>query len=260
MKINTSMVKSATNAFKTIVKKNAPQILAGVGVALGVGAVCEAVHATTKAVKDVEQKQNESDEKLTKIDVVKTVWKNYIPTACLTAGSVACVVGSVNISMRRLASMTLAYTMSEKSFKEYKDKAKEFLGEKKEEELRGSIDHDQITANPPQKDLIRRARGGVTLCLDKFSGQYFYSDADTIRRVCNELTKYMFADYFVSFNDYCSSLDLEMTKFGDDFGWNANDGDIIEPEFTSTLTPEGAPVLVVDFTVGPRPNFRNLHI
>lgn len=260
MKINKSMIKATANAVKGIVNKNAPQILAGVGVLLGVGAVCEAVHATTKAVKTVEEKKEESEDKLTKVEIVKATWKHYVPTACLAASSAACVIGSVHISMRRLASMTLAYTMSEKSFKEYKDKAKEFLGEKKEEELRGSIDHDQITANPPQKDLIRRARGGVTLCLDKFSGQYFYSDADTIRRVCNELTKYMFADYFVSFNDYCSSLDLEMTKFGDDFGWNANDGDIIEPEFTSTLTPEGAPVLVVDFTVGPRPNFRNLHI
>ena len=260
MKINKSMIKATTNAVKGIVNKNAPQILAGVGVLLGVGAVCEAVHATTKAVKTVEEKKEESEDKLTKVEIVKATWKHYVPTACLAASSAACAIGSVHISMRRLASMTLAYTMSEKSFKEYKDKAKEFLGEKKEEELRGSIDHDQITANPPQKDLIRRARGGVTLCLDKFSGQYFYSDADTIRRVCNELTKYMFADYFVSFNDYCSSLDLEMTKFGDDFGWNANDGDIIEPEFTSTLTPEGAPVLVVDFTVGPRPNFRNLHI
>ena len=117
MKISKNMIKTTANAFKSVVRKNAPQILAGVGIALGVGAVCEAVHATTKAVKDVEEKQEESEEKLTKVEIVKVAWKHYIPTACLTASSVACVVGSVNISMRRLASMTLAYTMSEKSFK-----------------------------------------------------------------------------------------------------------------------------------------------
>lgn len=260
MKISKNMIKTTANAFKSVVRKNAPQILAGVGIALGVGAVCEAVHATTKAVKDVEEKQEESEEKLTKVEIVKVAWKHYIPTACLTASSVACVVGSVNISMRRLASMTLAYTMSEKSFKEYKDKAKEFLGEKKEEELRGEINQDRINSNPPDERLIRRAKGGVTLCLDRYSGQYFYSDADTIKRTCNELSRCMFADYFISYNDYCALMDLEMTKFGDEWGWNANDGDIIEPEFTTELTPEGTPVLVVDFIVGPRPNFRNLHI
>lgn len=260
MKISKSMIMSTANAFKNVVNKNAPQILAGIGVALGVGAVCEAVHATTKAVKIVEEKQDDSDKKLDKKEIVKATWKTYIPTACLAAGSAACVVGSVHVSMRRLASMTLAYTMSEKSFKEYKDKAKEFLGEKKEEELRGSINQDRINANPPDERLVRRANGGVTLCLDKYSGQYFYSDADTIKRTCNELNRCMFGDYFVSFNDYCAIMNLEMTKFGDEFGWNANDGDIIEPDFTTELSPEGVPILVVDFIVGPRPNFRNLHI
>lgn len=260
MKINKSMIKATANAVKGIVNKNAPQILAGVGVLLGVGAVCEAVHATTKAVKTVEEKKEESEDKLTKVEIVKATWKHYVPTACLAASSAACVIGSVHISMRRLASMTLAYTMSEKSFKEYKDKAKEFLGEKKEEELRGAIEQDRINANPPDERLIRRAKGGVALCLDKYSGQYFYSDADTIKRTCNELNRCLFADYFVSYNDYCALMDLEMTKFGDEWGWNANDGDMIEPDFTSELTPEGTPVLVVDFIVGPRPNFRNLHI
>ena len=257
--ISTSAIKTATKTIEKALKKNAPQILAGLGIACGLGAVGMTARGTVKAVRIVDEMKKKNPEP-TKTEIVKAVYKEYIPAAGLTIAGIGCVVGSVHISARRIATLGLAYAMSDKNFKEYKDKAKEFLGEKKEEELRGAIEQDRINANPPDERLIRRAKGGVALCLDKYSGQYFYSDADTIKRTCNELNRCLFADYFVSYNDYCALMDLEMTKFGDEWGWNANDGDMIEPDFTSELTPEGTPVLVVDFIVGPRPNFRNLHI
>lgn len=260
MKISKDMFKSTAKTVKSFIHRNAPQILAGVGITLSVGAVCEAVHATTKAVKAVDEEQEKHDEPLTKTEVVKTAWKYYVPTASLVAGSVGCVIGSVGISARRLATMGMAYAMSENSLKEYKDKAKELIGEKKEEEIRGAIAQDKINENPPDEKLVRRAIGGTTLCRDAMSGQYFYSDADTIKRAVMELNRALMLDYFVSLNDYYYALDLETAKFADDWGWNISDGDLIETEFTTELSPEGTPVLVVDFTVGPRPNFRSHNI
>lgn len=257
---NTTAIKAVGKSITNTVKKNAPQILAGVGIALGVGATASAVTGTIKAVDIVKAKEEEKGEKLTNVEIVQNVWMNYVPTVILTGASVACVVGSVNISVRRLATMGMAYAMSEKSLEEYKSKAKEFLGEKKEEELRGSIAQDYINTNPPEEKLIRKTGGGTTLCLDKFSGQYFYSDADTIKRTITEMNRLMLNDYFISINDLGIALGLEYSKFGDQFGWNAHDGDLIEPSFTSELTPEGIPVLVMDFIVGPRPHYRSIDI
>ena len=255
--ISTSAIKTATKTIEKALKKNAPQILAGLGIACGLGAVGMTAKGTIKAVRIIDEMKKENPEP-SKKEIVKAVYKEYIPAAGLTIAGIGCVVGSVHISARRIATLGLAYAMSDKNFKEYKDKAKEMLGEKKEEELRGAIAQDYIDKNPPVPELIPQANGGSTLCLNKFDGRYFYSDADTINRVINELNRLLNSDYHVSFNDYFIELGLNPCGIGDEWGWNLEDGDLIQPSFTTELTTDNRPVLVVDFIVGPRPNFRTI--
>lgn len=256
--INGASIKAITKTVESAVKKNAPQILAGLGIAFGLGAVGMTARGTVKAVRIVDEMKKENPEP-TKKEIVKAVYKEYIPAAGLTVAGIGCVVGSVHISARRIATLGLAYAMSDKNFKEYKDKAKEMLGEKKEEELRGKIAQDRIDKNPPREGFIENADGGGVLCLDSFTGRYFYSDADTINRVVNELNRLLLNDYYVSYNDYLIELGRQPCKFGDEWGWNVEDGDLIQTEFTSELLAgSNTPVLVVDFTVGPRPNFRTI--
>ena len=131
MKINNSSVKVAMQTIKTIVKKNSPKILAGLGIGFGVGSVGFAIKGTIKATEIVREKKEEKGEPLTKKEIAESVWKEYVPVVALGTASVVCIIGSVHISTRRLAVMTAAYAMSEDSFKEYKDKVKEFIGEKK---------------------------------------------------------------------------------------------------------------------------------
>lgn len=255
--INGASIKAVTKGVEKFVKTNAPQILAGLGIACGLGAVGMTAKGTIKAVRIVDELKKENPEP-TKKEIVKAVYKEYLPAAGLTIAGIGCVVGSVHISARRIATLGLAYAMSDKNFKEYKDKAKEMLGEKKEEELRGKIAQDYIDKNPPEERLIQNAEGGAVLCLDKLTGQYFYSDADTINRVINELNRLLNSDYHVSFNDYFIELGLNPCGIGDEWGWNLEDGDLIQPSFTTELTTDNRPVLVVDFIVGPRPNFRTI--
>ena len=255
--INGASIKAVTKGVEKFVKKNAPQILAGLGIACGLGAVGMTAKGTIKAVRIVDELKKENPEP-TKKEIVKAVYKEYLPAAGLTIAGIGCVVGSVHISARRIATLGLAYAMSDKSLKEYQEKAKEMLGEKKEEELRGKIAQDYIDKNPPEERLIQNAEGGAVLCLDKLTGQYFYSDADTINRVINELNRLLNSDYHVSFNDYFIELGLNPCGIGDEWGWNLEDGDLIQPTFTTELTTDNRPVLVVDFIVGPRPNFRTI--
>ena len=254
--INGASIKAVTKGVEKFVKKNAPQILAGLGIACGLGAVGMTAKGTIKAVRIVDELKKENPEP-TKKEIVKAVYKEYLPAAGLTIAGIGCVVGSVHISARRIATLGLAYAMSDKSLKEYQEKAKEMLGEKKEEELRGKIAQDYIDKNPPEERLIQNAEGGAVLCLDKLTGQYFYSDADTINRVINELNRLLNSDYHVSFNDYFIELGLNPCGIGDEWGWNLEDGDLIQPSFTTELMGN-RPVLVVDFIVGPRPNFRTI--
>lgn len=258
--ISANSVKALVKPLGTIIKKNAPQILSGLGIAFGIGAVGFTAKGTVKAVEDVKNAEAKKGDKLTKVEVVKATWKNYIPAASCGVASATCIVASTHISMRRLATMTAAYAMSENSLKEYKEKALEILGEKKEEQVRSSINQDYIEKHPPYNAIVENAKGGTTLCLDKFGGRYFYSDADTIRRAINDLNHMLNMDYHVALNDFYYVMDMKESGIGNSFGWNLNDGDLIDVEFTTELTEESVPVLVMDFTVGPRPNYQNLHI
>lgn len=251
-------IKAISKSITKFVNKNAPQILAGLGIALGLGAVGMTAKGTVDAVNKVKQLEEEKGEKLEKKEIAKAVWKDYIPAAGLTIASVGCIVGSVHISARRIATLGLAYAMSDKNFKEYKEKAKEIVGVKKEEEIRGAVEQDRINANPPVDGTIIKTHGGNMLCRDKFTGQYFYSDADTIKRDINTINNLLIHDYTVSLNDVNSELGIKESKLGDRFGWNVNDGDLIVPEFTTELTPEDNPVLVLDYLVGPRPKYHNI--
>ena len=254
--INKQAIRLAMDTCKEVLDKNAPKILAGLGIAFGAGSVIFAVKGTVDSVKIVEAKKAEEPEKeFTKTDVVKCVWKEYIPTACLGAASVACIVGSVHISAQRLAFMAAAYASSENSFKRYKEKAKEFLGERKEEELRGAIHQDAINANPPREDRIIRTSGGNTLCVDSYTGQYFYSDADTICRAINAVNNLLLHDYHATLNDILVELGLETCKLGEKLGWSTVNGELIEPSFTTEITPDNIPVLVLDYIEGPRPDY-----
>ena len=256
--VNASMIKAATKSVEKFVKTNAPQILAGLGIACGLGAVGMTAKGTVSAYKKVKAAEEEKGEKLTKMEIVKTVWTDYAPAAALTVAGIGCVVGSVHISARRVATLGLAYAMSDKNLKEYQAKAKEVLGEKKEEELRASIDQDYVNANPPSTEMVERAKGGTVLCLDKLLGRYFYSDADTINRAANELNRLMLADYAVSYNDWLFELDREPCDIADSLKWKLEDGELIQPTFDTVLGPNNEPVLVVDFIQRPRPCFHTI--
>lgn len=257
MKLNKQIVKAGFNSMKHVIDKNSPKILAALGIGFSIGSVAFAVKGTVKAVEIVNAKKDESEEELTKKEIVKCVWKEYIPVIGLGVASAACIIGSVHISARRLAVMTAAYTMSEDSFKKYKDKVCDMIGERKEEEVRGSVHQDYINENPPEEMYIKDTGTGETICLDSYTGQYFRSNADTIRRVINNLNNLMLHDYFVSYNDLASELGLEQCKMGEDLGWNIQNGELIEPAFTTELSPDDEPILVLDFIEGPKPDFKH---
>lgn len=245
---------------QAFVNRNSAQILAGVGIGCSIGAVGFAVKGTIKAVDIVRDLEKEKGEKLTKKEIVKATWKQYAPAVGLVAVGTGCMIGSVNVSMRKLATMSAAYAMSEKSFKEYKDKAVDLIGENKEEEIRGAIAQDHINENPPSDPLVLNGTNGGTLCLDLYSGQYFWSDADTIRRTVNELNNELVHDFYISLNDYYVRLGMNEVKDGNDLGWNIVNGDLMGVEFTTELGPGNQPVLVVDFTTAPFPNYRQYMI
>ena len=260
-----------TNIFKStrrFIGKHSPEILTGVGVTGMIGTVVLAVQATPKAMElikneqesrvevktvyyDNEPVQTVTTSELTKMDIVKIAWKPYIPAIILGVASASCIIGASAVNSKRNAALATAYAISERTLVKYRDKVIDSIGEKREKEIREKVAQDEINKNPVSDSQIIVTGKGNTLCMDSISGRYFRSDIDKIRKVVNELNRQLTYNHYVSLQDFYNEIGLKSTKNSDDLGWNLDDG-LIEVTFSSCISEDDEPCIVVDYMVAPR--------
>ena len=258
--MNKSDVAKLVNSAKRKAVKHSPEILMGIGIAGMVTTTVLSVRATPKAMALIEEEKlrrynEEDDDTLTKIDVVKIAWKPYIPAAVTGVVSVACLVGAGSVNSKRMTALAAAYQLSETALTEYKEKVVETIGEKKEKTVREKVNKDKLDKNPVSKNDVIIATKGNTLCYDPISGRYFKSDIDLIKRTENNLNKRMLHDIFgyISLNEFYDELGLEHISVGDDLGWNSDE--LIDIGITSHVADNGEPAIVIEYRARPKYNF-----
>lgn len=255
------MKKEITKSFlslKTAIKKHSPEILTGIGIAGMITTTVMAVRATPKALILIEERKEEiGAEKLEAMDMVKMTWACYIPAAITGTLSVACLIGASSVNARRNAALATAYTLSESALKDYQGKVIEMFGEKKNEAVKDAVAKDKVEKNPVVTREVIITEKGNTLCYDAISGRYFKSDIEKIKKAECELNRQMLDDMYVSLNDFYYEIGLDSVKLGDELGWNVDSG-YIDLSFSSQLASDGTPCLVIDYSVAPRYDYRNL--
>lgn len=257
-KINLSnIVKSA----KIIGKKHSPEILTGLGIAGMVSTTIMAVGATPKALMLIEEEKRrqkeETQEAVTKLpvkDIVKTTWKCYTPAAATLAISIFCIIGASSVNARRNAALATAYSLSESAIKEYREKVIETIGEKKEKTVRDAVAKDQVEKNPVSNNKVIITGKGKTLCYEAFAGRYFESDIDKIKQGLNEANKELISQSYLSLNDLYYFLGIDSSELGYFVGWNLDWG-LIDIDFSSQLSEDGEPCLVIDYPRRPMYDF-----
>lgn len=228
-------------------EKNSPLLLTGCAVVGVVTTTVLTIKATPEAMKIIEEEKQKKEE-ITKVEVVKLTWQCYIPTAIMGGITIACMVGATSINLKRNAAIVALYSLSKDNLKEYQEKVKEFVGDKKAEEIKDEIMKDRIEYNPYNTEQVIQTGKGNTLCYDSFSGRYFTNDIENIRRIVNDLNWTMLSDMRVSLNDFYYALGLGPVKMGDDYGWDIDRP--IDMKFSSQLQPETKqPCLVLDYDV-----------
>lgn len=237
---------------KAAASKHSPEILTGIGIAGMVTTIVMAVKATPKALILIEEKKNEEGlDSLTPIETVKASWQCYIPSAIVGTVSIFCLIGASSANLRRNTALATAYTLSESALKGYQGKVVETIGDKKEQTVRDSIAKDKLDKNPVTTREVIITEKGNTLCYDTISGRYFKSDIDKLKKAMNELNRNMLDEMFISLNDFYYEIGLSNTKLGDDLGWNVSEG-LIDLKFSSQLTDDGTPCVVMDYSIAPK--------
>jgi len=242
---------SLTKDLNNFAAKNSPSILTGLSIAGMVSTTVMAVHATPKALQLLSLEEERRGAYLTKWETVKLLWPQYLPTVVMGGISIGCAISANSIHLQRKAAIAGLYSMTEASLREYQNKVKETIGEKKEQKIRDDVVLDKIMANPVnEKDVILTGKGN-TLCYDAWTGRYFKSDIEAIRKVENIVNNNLLQDDFISLNDVYYELNLDEVELGNEIGWRVDDG-LVFFDFTSQLNSDGVPCLVLNFKLKPR--------
>lgn len=251
--MNKQVFKGVLKDVPKILKKHSPGILTGIGIAGMVLTTVTAVKATPKALQLVDEREIKDGKRLTKKEIVQTTWKCYIPSAVTGICSVACIIGASSINAKRNAAIAAAYTISETALKEYKDKAIEVVGPKKEQEIRDAIAKEQLQKAPLGNNEVIITGNGEVLCFEPLSGRYFKSTKEVIDKAINDLNRQMRYDMRISLNEFYDALGLSENDLGDKLGWDIDQGKgYIEPDFSSHLAENGTPCLVIGHHNPPR--------
>lgn len=263
------MKKKLMKMYKTaqkFTKKNSPEILAGLAVVGVIATAVAAYKASPKAHAILEEKKRDMedvapDDKETKRAVVAEAAKELtpvlLPPVIMGGMTAACIIGSNRISSKRIAILSAAYSLAEKSVKELEDKMTDIIGEKKTREIKDKIVEDKFKKDKVNGDaaktIVMTGDGDVP-CIDLYTGRPFKSNYQKIGQAINELSSDVQGEMYVTLNDFYDKIKtLERIPMGDDFGWNTDDliHGTLPIDMCSQLTEDGIPVLCIDYR--PRP-------
>lgn len=243
---------------RIFITKHSPEILTGIGITGMITSTVLAVKATPKALKLIENKKKEiNTDNLNTIDTIKAAWKPYISTVLVGLASATCIIGASATNYKRNAALASAYALSERTLLRYRDKVIDTIGERKEHQIKEKVAQDELNNNKINNSQIIITGQGDTLCMDSYSGRYFKSNMEFIKRIVNELNRRLVYENYISLNEFYGELGLDNVKNGELVGWNLDSG-LIDPTFSTCLTDDGQPCLVLDFTIDPKYDYDKL--
>jgi hypothetical protein len=242
--------------FEKLILDNSPTVLTGAAVAGTITTAILTGRAAVKADRFLEHQSYIQQRDFETKEVVQMTWRLYIPPIAVGGLTVASIIMANRIGNRRAAALAAAYAVSEKAMAEYKEKVVDKIGEKKEQAIRDEIAQDQVTRTPASQAVVMVGYGDV-LCFDSYSGRYFNSSVESIKKAENELNHRILNDMYASLTDWYNLIGIASIEFSDEVGWNVDK--LLEVRFSSVLTDDNKPCLSVDFNVSPIRDYYRLH-
>lgn len=235
-----TLIKLTRQAEK-LLHDNSPAILTAIGVSGTLSTAYLVGKASFEAAEILDREMPCHPRK----DRIVHVWKLYIPAAISASLTVGCIIAANRIGSKRAAAAYSVLSVTEKAFAEYKDKVVETIGERKERTVQDSIAQDRVNANPTAgRDIIVAGPGNV-LCHELYTGRYFYSDMESLRKAVNELNARLNREMYANLSDFYSIVGLPYTSNSDEIGWDSDK--LLELRYTTVLSDDGRPCIAFDY-------------
>lgn len=199
---------------QSFLKRNSSTILTCVGAVGVVTTSVMAVKETPKAIILLDEAKREKGEELTKTEAIAVAGPAYIPSILIGASTIACIFGANYLNERHQASLISAYALLDSSYKDYKNKVIEMLGEEGHSEVRNAIAKDKYDESDieiePEKELF----------YDEFSGQYFQATMEDVLNAEYQINRDIQTQGWATFGDFCDQVGMEDYDDGGVLGWS----------------------------------------
>jgi len=222
-----------------VLRDHSPSVLTALGVSGTISTAYLAARASWYARGRLESKSPY----MTKREVLEEVWDLYIPAVSAGTFTIVCIIGAARINSRRAAAAYSVMAISEKALEEYRDKVVETIGERKEKGIRDSIALDRVEGNPPNHILI--TGGGEVLCCELYTGRYFTSDMESLRKAQNDINARLISQMYASLHDFYYILGLPATTDSGKIGWESDK--MLQLEFTTVMSTDNRPCIAFDY-------------
>lgn len=236
-----------------LLKKHSPEILTGLGLMTLASSVVLAVKATPKALWVIEHEEIEKAHPLTTKEKVKAAGKLYIPAAAAFVAGSACIIGASSIHLHRNAALAAAASLTDATFKSYREVVSEKIGEEAEKDIHKDVAAKKMEEHAPETKIINFPHGDdTTWCYDPLVDRYFWSTRNVIENAVNVFNRQMRYDMRLSVNEWFDTLGLDHAALADDLGWDIDTNGYLELTYDSRLDKTGKPAMVLVYTNPPK--------
>lgn len=229
IKLNSKTLKTFAKSAGKFIEKNAPAILAGIGVAGMIGAVVSAASAggeVKEALEQAELKKNEKalSERMTTGDdstpIEPLTWKEkglvyakyYWKAVLLALVSAAATCGSVYCGNKKIKALAVLAAAAESNLIDFEEAAKKVVGEKKFEQIKNQVLEDDLEKNPPSEEIIHNTGRGSTLMYEPWFRTYFRSDIENVRSMAGTISTQAATGGDIRMNEIYEMLGIDTHK------------------------------------------------
>jgi len=244
-----------------LLKRNSSTILTGLGVAGSVGSAILAVKATPRATfkldsafveKNADHEEGWVDVPLTKREVIKLVWKDYIPALGLEIITIGAIIGAQSINMRRNAALISVISIGEAAAREYQERmAAEAPA--KDRKVRDDIARETIEKDPVSTREVIMVGNGDQLFYDKYTGRYFKSTKQLVDKAVNDINFRILNQEYASLNEFYIAIGLAPIDSGEEVGWTPESP--VELDYSTQMSDQDEPAIVISFLRKPLGNY-----
>lgn len=188
---------------------------------------------------------------------VRVVWPLYIPPIVAGTMTIASIIMANRISSTRAAAFAAAAGISERALQDYKEKVVEKLGQTKATNMHDAIAQDRVNAHPIGSKEIILAGTGEVLCFDMYSGRYFQSTVEEIKKAENALNFNIVNNMSASLSEFYQDIGLPPNGASEYVGWSSDQ--MVDVTISAVMSPDGRPCMAIDFSPSPSPNYQKLY-